>query len=70
MTPAQFQSWIDQHCKGNKAMAAREIGITRHTVDALLSGVAPTTGKPRTIPRYIELACEALSLRWKSTTTY
>lgn len=69
MTPSQFQAWIDHHCNGNKAMASREIGITRHTVDNLLSGVAPKSGKAREIPRYIELACEALSNRRNATTT-
>lgn len=68
MTPDQLRDWITQHCKGNKALAARELGITRASLDTYLSGVAPVTGKPRPIPKYISLACQALSLQWMRNT--
>jgi len=42
----------------NKVKASKELGIARFTLDGYLNGKQP-------VPRYIELACEALSLRWK-----
>lgn len=42
----------------NKVKASKELGIARRTLDTYLNGTYP-------IPRAIELACEALSLRWK-----
>lgn len=42
----------------NKLNAAKELDIGRARLDRFLAGTSP-------IPRHIELACEALSLRWK-----
>lgn len=56
MTPDQLRTWMES-LGLNKVRASSELGITRMTLDKYLR-----EGK---IPRYIELACEALSLRWQ-----
>lgn len=58
MTTIQLEAWMDS-LGLNKVNAAKEIGISRMTLDAYLKG--------RQIPRYIELACEAISLRWQKS---
>lgn len=57
MTPSQLNAWM-KAMDFNKVRASKELGIARFTLDGYLNGKQP-------IPRYIELACEALSLRWK-----
>lgn len=57
MTPTQLEAWM-KSLGLNKIKAAKEIGISRRTLDTYLDGTYP-------IPRTVELACEALSLRWK-----
>jgi len=57
MNPSQLKHWMDS-LGFNKVKASKELGIARFTLDGYLNGKQP-------VPRYIELACEALSLRWK-----
>jgi len=57
MTPSQLEAWM-KAMDFNKVKASKELGIARRTLDTYLNGTYP-------IPRAIELACEALSLRWK-----
>jgi len=57
MTPQQLEAWM-KALDLNKFKAAKELGIGRARLDRFLSGDVP-------IPLTVELACEALSLRWK-----
>jgi hypothetical protein len=57
MTPTQLETWMAS-LDLNKLNAAKELDIGRARLDRFLAGTSP-------IPRHIELACEALSLRWK-----
>lgn len=57
MTPKQLETWMDG-LGFNKVRASVEIGISRQSLYDYLNGKKP-------IPRTVELACEALSLRWQ-----
>ena len=57
MTPTQLQAWMRSH-NLTKVKAASSIGISRRTLDTYLDGTYP-------IPLTVELACEAISLRWQ-----
>ena len=57
MTPTQLEQWI-KSLGLNKVKASKELGIARRTLDTYLNGTY-------TIPLTVELACEALSLRWQ-----
>lgn len=59
MTPTQLKHWMDS-LGFHKSGAASALGISRTTLDGYLA-------KKHPIPIYIELACEALSLRWQKT---
>jgi hypothetical protein len=55
MTPASLLAWMER-LGLSKSRAASELGMARSTLDRYLSGSA-------TIPRYIELACDAVDAK-------
>jgi transcriptional regulator with XRE-family HTH domain len=55
MTPANLVAWMERNSL-SKSQTASELGMARSTLDRYLSGSA-------TIPRYIELACDAVEAK-------
>lgn len=53
MTPASLAAWMDR-LHFNKSEAALQLGIARSTLDRYLDGSVR-------VPRYIALACAAIS---------
>ena len=64
MTRKEFEAWIERRYRGNVSAAAREMGINRETVEAILRGETRSRA-PKPIPappRYVELLAAAVEL--------
>ena len=57
MRPQSLSAWMES-LGLNEVKASKSLGIARNTLRGYLAGKHP-------IPLYVELACEALSLRWQ-----